>query len=438
MCLARIWPAAAIGCVAAAALLSCSDGTAPVPTVSLTSDETIVALGQRVTLTWTSRHASGCTAEGAWSGSKAVNGSESVPVPLDQTRNAFALVCSRGGKAARTEVVVTIRPPRFSVLALPLRHAFHLNDAGEVLGYKNHYDDPAVWTATGVLDVDVSGPWCPPGGPSEPWWVTAIALNDARTVLVRVSWGPGLETSCLVALGGQSLPGGALPIDDPRAVNDSVQVVGSGYTGTQLGVPAPRDEAVLLSSGQATIVQPPGTSGMATVINEAGVVAGYYRLAAGGPVHLFRYENGVSTDLGTSASGGLPIPNAINAAGTVVGELAMPEGSARESLAFRVCGNGCALEALPNLGGVWNIATGINDLEQVVGSSTLPAEQDTHRATLLSAGTLYVLDDLVVPAQDVSLDFGMDINNSGQVLAVDCDAAGENCRPYLLTPVEPR
>ena len=90
-----------LGCVAAAALLSCGDGAAPVPSVALTSDATTVALGRGVTLTWSSRHASGCAAEGAWSGSKAPNGIESVPVPLNQTRNAFALVCSRGGQAAR-------------------------------------------------------------------------------------------------------------------------------------------------------------------------------------------------------------------------------------------------------------------------------------------------------------------------------------------------
>ena len=148
-----------------------------------------------------------------------------------------------------------------------------------------------------------------------------------------------------------------------------------------------------------------GEAGTATVINEAGVVAGHYEIAVEGPVHLFRYENGVATDRGTSAAGGFPVPLGINAAGTIVGELALPAGSAGESLAFRVRGGSSALEALPDLGGRQSTAVGVNDLEQVVGSSTLPGAPDTWRATLLSAGTLYDLDDAVVAAQGVTLNF---------------------------------
>jgi len=435
------------------------------PSVTLTSDATTVALGQGVTLTWTTRHANSCIADGAWSGSKATNGSELVAVPLTRAENTFGLACTKGSRTASTAVVVTIRPPRFSAQALPLSAATDLNDAGDVLGRdeynsedvpddERYDDDPAVWTTTGLLRIVTPCPkscrpglslcreGCPPG-----YSMSLLALNNHRTVLVSEHWGPGINHSRLIALGGQPPPPGGLPMDRPQALNDAVQIVGCCYMGLQFGVPPPYNKALLFSAGQLVVVQPPGGLwGRATVINEAGVVAGYYEVDVGGPVHLFRYENGVSTDLGTTASGGFPIPYAISAAGTIVGELMMPEGSVSQSLAFRVHGagsaletrvqeSGFALEVLPNLGGVWSKATGINDLEQVVGTSTLPAEPDTYRATLLSAGTLYALDDVVVPAQDVSLKFGIDINNAGQVLAYGCDATGENCRPYLLTPV---
>jgi len=439
MCLKSGLRAAVLGGAVAIALLGCADDPQPMPSVTLTPDATTVALGQRVTLTWTTRHATSCTAEGAWSGSKAANGSESVAVPLTQARNTFGLACTRGSRTARAEVVVTIGPPRFSMQELPLNMAIDLNDAGDVLGYREFMRDPVVWTRAGMLRVDVGGPWCPPGGTVDPYWVSAINLNNARNVLVRVHWGPGLDTSCLVALGSQPLSGGELPIDEPRALNDSVQVVGRGYSGSQLGVPPPRNEAVLLSSGQATIVQPiRGQAGTATVINDAGVVAGHYEIAAAGPVHLFRYENGVTTDLGTSAAGGFPMPLGINAAGTIVGVLELPEGSAGEHLAFRVRGGGSALEALPDLGGRWSMALDVNDLEQVVGTSALPGAPDAWRATLLSAGTLYDLNDLVVAAGGITLTDGGRVNGAGQVLAHGCDAEGENCRPYLLTPIEAR
>lgn len=454
MRLTRGLRATALGCAAATSLLGCADDAAPLPSVTLTSDATTVALGQRVTLTWTTRNARGCSAEGAWSGSKAADGSESVAVPLTQEQSNFGLVCTSGTRMARAEIVVTIRPPRFSVQALPLSVAIDLNDVGDVLGhdqynaggvpdYERYEDDPAVWTTTGVLriatpcpkscppNLDLCRAGCPPG-----YSMTLLALNNHRTVLVREHLGPGIGTSRLIALGGQPLPAGGLPIDQPRALNDAVQIVGCCYMGTQFGMPPPFNKALLFSAGQLAVVQPPGSSGMAMVINESGVVAGHYAIAAEGPVHLFRHENGVSTDLGTSAAGGFPVPRGLNATGTIVGELALPAGSARESLAFRVRGGSSVLEALPDLGGEQGTATGVNDLEQVVGSSTLPGAPDTWRATLLSAGTLHRLDDLVVAPQGVSLKYGIDVNNAGQVLAVGCDAMGENCRPYLLTPVE--
>ena len=168
------------GCAVATALLGCADDLQLMPGVTLTSDATTVALGQRVRLTWTTRHASNCTAEGAWSGSKAANGSESVAVPLTQARSTFGLACSKGSRTARAEAAVTIRPPRFSIQALPLSVAIDLNDSGDVLGYREDTPDPVVWTSAGMLRVDVGGPWCPPGGTVNPMWVSAIALNNAR------------------------------------------------------------------------------------------------------------------------------------------------------------------------------------------------------------------------------------------------------------------
>ena len=45
--------------------------------------------------------------------------------------------------------------------------------------------------------------------------MTLLALNNHRTVLVREHLGPGIGTSRLIPLGGQPLPAGGLPIDQP-------------------------------------------------------------------------------------------------------------------------------------------------------------------------------------------------------------------------------
>jgi probable HAF family extracellular repeat protein len=432
MCLTqwRLAPAI-LGCAGAIALTSCGDGSSPGPTVALQSDAATVPLGQRATLRWSTQHATACTAAGAWSGNKAASGTESVQVPLTQTRNAFGLICSGGGRTARAEVVVTVPPPRFSLQVLPLDEAVDLNDAGDVLGYENFYRlDPALWTDAGVLHIDTCGSSCPPG-----YAVTVFAVNNHRTVLARLHFGPGVNRVALVPLGGQSVPAGGAPIDQPTALNDSLQFVGRGYSGLLLGLPPPFNKAVLVSAGQVTVVQPSdGVDGAAMAINAAGVVAGNYTTATGGPVHAFRYENGVAADLGTLLDG-LPVPHGINAAGTIVGEITVPSGDTR---AFRAGGGAAALQALDGLGGGQSMASGVNDLEQIVGSSTVAGAPETWHATLVSAGTLYDLNDLLVPHAGITLEWGIDINGAGHVLATGCDTASGDCHPYLLTPITAR
>lgn len=422
---------AVLGCAAAIASTSCGDGGSPSPAVALQSDAATVALGQRATLRWSTQHATVCTAEGAWSGNKAASGTESVQVPLTQTRNAFGLICSGGGRTARAEVVITVQPPRFSLQVLPLDEAVDLNDAGDVLGYENYYkNDPALWTDAAVLRIDTCGAICPPG-----YELTVFAVNNHRTVLARIHEGPGVNRVSLVPLGGQPIPAGGVPIDRPSALNDSLQVVGRGYSGLLLGLPPPYDKAMLSSAGQVSVVQPSdGLDGTAMAINAAGVVAGNYTTATGGPVHVFRYKNGVAADLGTLWDG-LPVPHGINAAGTIVGEITVPSGATR---AFRAGGGAAALQALLDLGGGQSMAAGVNDLEQIVGSSTVAGAPETWRATLLSAGTLYDLNDLLVAPAGITLAQGIDINGAGQVLATGCDAANEECHPYLLRPITAR
>lgn len=447
---------AALVCAAASALLSCGGGGGgkPAPVATLTADATTVAVGQRVTLRWTSRHADLCTADGAWSGGKVANGSESVAVPLTQAQSTFGLACTAGSRTARAEVVVTIRPPRLSVQALPLTVAIDLNDAGDVLGrdedntdgvpdYERYIGDPVVWTTTGLIRIRTHCPiacrdnsnscrlMCVGfGGIYGP--TTILALNNHRTVLAVESRST-LGVQCgLIPLGGQPLPAGEVgSIKRPVALNDAVQVVGCC---SSFGVPPPYlNRALLFSEGQFVLVQPPDGSGTATAINQAGVVAGYYGTSAG-EAHVFRYENGLTADLGTLA-GGVPTPRGINATGTIVGTVELPPYPPGELQAFRVPGGGSALEALPDLGGGQSMATGVNDLEQVAGASTVAGAPDTWRATLISAGTLYDLNRLVT-VEGVTLTNAIDVNDAGQVLALGCDATNEHCRSYLLTPVE--
>ncbi|MDO8574956.1 MAG: hypothetical protein Q7R61_01635 [bacterium] len=83
------------------------------PALSFSGNPTTIFQGQSTTLNWSSTYATSCTASGAWSGSKAVNGSEVVvPPPPSAT---YTLTCTGpGGSTGPQSVIISITP-----LALP-------------------------------------------------------------------------------------------------------------------------------------------------------------------------------------------------------------------------------------------------------------------------------------------------------------------------------
>ncbi len=80
----------------------------PAPTVSLSASPTSVVTGGSSTLTWSSINATSCTASGAWTGTKALSGSESTGV-LTVT-STFTLSCIGAGGTAAKSVTVTVTP----------------------------------------------------------------------------------------------------------------------------------------------------------------------------------------------------------------------------------------------------------------------------------------------------------------------------------------
>ena len=84
------------------------------PTVDLSANPTSIFQGQSSTLTWSSAYATSCTASNAWSGSKALNGSE-VVIPSPPPSATYSLSCfGPGGSIGPQSVTVNIAP-----LALP-------------------------------------------------------------------------------------------------------------------------------------------------------------------------------------------------------------------------------------------------------------------------------------------------------------------------------
>ena len=76
------------------------------PTVSLSTSPTSVASGGNTMLTWSSTNATACTASGAWSGSMATHGSQSM-AGITATKT-YTLNCTGTGGSASQSATVTV------------------------------------------------------------------------------------------------------------------------------------------------------------------------------------------------------------------------------------------------------------------------------------------------------------------------------------------
>src|SRR3989344_3037698 len=78
----------------------------PAPTVSLSASATSVNSGGSSTLTWSSTNATSCTASGAWSGTKATGGSQTLTNLI--STGTYTLSCTGSGGTTVQSVTIAI------------------------------------------------------------------------------------------------------------------------------------------------------------------------------------------------------------------------------------------------------------------------------------------------------------------------------------------
>ena len=88
------------------------------PTVSLSISASSILLGASVTITWSSTNASTCVAGGAWSGTLALSGSQSITPPAGML--TYKVTCTNGGASRAQSAALTVYPPpTVSIAASP-------------------------------------------------------------------------------------------------------------------------------------------------------------------------------------------------------------------------------------------------------------------------------------------------------------------------------
>jgi len=78
------------------------------PTVTLTANPTSITAGSFTTLSWASTNAISCSASGAWDGTKAVSGSETL---APSATSLYSLTCTGTGGSASASATVTVSNP---------------------------------------------------------------------------------------------------------------------------------------------------------------------------------------------------------------------------------------------------------------------------------------------------------------------------------------
>ena len=110
------------GGATATASVAVSAPAAPAPTVTLSFKPTSIAVGQSAVLTWSSTHATSCTAAGAWSGTEAISGTLTV-TPTAAGTSTYTLTCTGAGGSAQASAALTATAaaaaPTVSIAASP-------------------------------------------------------------------------------------------------------------------------------------------------------------------------------------------------------------------------------------------------------------------------------------------------------------------------------
>ena len=159
-----------------------------------------------------------------------------------------------------------------------------------------------------------------------------------------------------------------------------------------------------------------GSSSLGYDINDFGQVTGYSNLTGNSADHAVRWTGTTPTDLGT-LGGSSSYGNDINDSGQVAG-WAFTLSNAKHAVLW----TGTTPTDLGTLGGSLSAAYALNNAGDVIGLSYLAGDTVTH-AFLYTGGTMYDLNDLILPGSGVTnfsiSGFGGGINDSGQIAATD-------------------
>jgi len=170
------------------------------PTVSLVANPTSVTSGSSSQLAWTSTNANSCAASGAWSGSRVLNGNQTI---TNITANStYTISCTGTGGTASASASVTVQPPSAApTLTLTANPATVASGGQSVL----------TWSTSNATSCIASGGWVGQKATSGNETVGPLAQSTNFTLSCAGAGGNIAQSaSVAVAGGGNAVLSGAV------------------------------------------------------------------------------------------------------------------------------------------------------------------------------------------------------------------------------------
>lgn len=196
------------------------------PTLTLTAAPTTVASGATSTLTWSTNNATACSASGAWTGAKAVNGTEATAA---LTANAtYTLNCTGAGGSVSRSVTVTVsaNPPPPSAPTVTLTAAPSSVTSGSRATLS--------WTSENATSCTGTGAWSGSKATSGSEQTSALTADASYTLSCS---GPGGSTSRAITVTVTAAPPAPQPSPAPQPTPDPPAPERVEVGGAMHGVP---------------------------------------------------------------------------------------------------------------------------------------------------------------------------------------------------------